>query len=64
MINFLYYNLIGWNSVLISDIFNCCNANINGMLNSGNGVNANGNSEHTIYVCSIKHEFGLVCMFA
>ena len=28
-------NLIGWNSVHISDIFNCYHANINGMLNAG-----------------------------
>ena len=27
------YNLIGWNSVPISDIFNCYRANINGMWN-------------------------------
>ena len=29
------YNLIGWNSVYISDIFNCYRANINGMWNAG-----------------------------
>ena len=28
-------NLIGWNSVHISDIFNCYRANINGMWNAG-----------------------------
>ena len=27
-------NLIGWNSVHISDIFNCYSANINGMWNA------------------------------
>ena len=29
------YNLIGWNSVHIFDIFNCYHANINGMWNAG-----------------------------
>ena len=28
------YNLIGWNSVHISDIFNCYRANIKGMWNA------------------------------
>ena len=30
------WNLIGWNSVHISDIFNCYSANINGMWNARN----------------------------
>ena len=32
------YSLIGWNSVHISDIFNCYSANINGMWNARNNI--------------------------